>query len=156
MANYCIADYYQSETYMPIHFLARLLLLTLAVTSPLTQAYAELIDDSRTLVMTEEQAEAYYAETFGFRAARWKIKPEFSVPEQVKVRLKRDVQYEVTLKLSIDKQGDIVEVMLIKPSGNRHLDALAMNSVKKAKLKPFTKNGQAVTGQVVLPIRYIL
>lgn len=141
---------------MPLPFLTRLLLITMAFVAPLMPSHAELIDNSKTLVMTEEQAAEYYAETFGFQAAKWKIRPEFSVPKEVSVRLKGDTQYEVTLKLSIDEQGDIVEVMLIKPSGNRHIDALAINSVKKAKLKPFTKNGQAVTGQVVLPIRYII
>lgn len=143
---------------MPTPFLAKLLLLTLAFTAPLTGAYAELIDNSKSVVITEEQAKDYNAQTFVFAAsdASWKVKPIISIPERVKVRSKLGTRYDVVLKLLVDKQGDIVEVMLMKSSGNRRLDASAINSVQKAKLKPFMKNGQAVTAQVVLPIRYII
>ena len=42
-------------------------------------AHAELIDESKTLVMTEGQAKEYYARTFAARDASWRVRPIISV-----------------------------------------------------------------------------
>ena len=119
-------------------------------------AHAELIDESKTLVMTEGQAKEYYARTFAARDASWRVRPIISIPPQVRMTSKPGTRYRVTLKLLIDKHGNIIEATLLKSSGNSQLDASAIHSVKQAKLNPFVENGEAVMGQVFLPIHYIM
>ncbi|MDY3305772.1 energy transducer TonB [Psychrobacter sanguinis] len=106
--------------------------------------------------MTEEQAKEYYARTFAAKDARWRVSPIISIPPLVRITSKPGTQYRVTLKLLIDKHGNIIEATLLKSSGNRQLDASAINAVKQAKLNPFMENGEAVMGQVFLPIQYIM
>ena len=62
----------------------------------------------------------------------------------------------VTAAITVDEKGNITNASISPSTGNRKIDIKIERAIKKAKLKPFIRNGVAVRGTVSLPIRYDL
>lgn len=140
---------------MHIRHLVKSSLILLSVITASTLVHAELIDNSKTVTMTEEQLKEYYAHTFATRNVSWKVMPNFKIPSNLYRRF-RGGKYELILQSKVDKQGDIIDVKILKSSGEPKLDKAAMFAIKKARLYPFIKEGVPVPGIFVLPIEYNL
>lgn len=61
---------------------------------------------------------------------------------------------EMFFSLRVDKQGSIQNVKVIKSSGKEVIDKKVARELYKARLKPFSRKGQAVEGNVTLPIEF--
>ena len=61
---------------------------------------------------------------------------------------------EMVFSLRVDKQGSIQNVKVIKSSGKEVIDKKVARELYKARLKPFSRKGQAVEGNVTLPIEF--
>ena len=59
---------------------------------------------------------------------------------------------EMVFSLRVDKQGSIQNVKVIKSSGKEVIDKKVARELYKARLKPFLIKGQAVMGDVNVPI----
>ena len=59
---------------------------------------------------------------------------------------------EMVFSLRVDKQGSIQNVKVIKSSGKEVIDKKVARELYKARLKPFLIKGQAVVGDVNVPI----
>ncbi len=56
--------------------------------------------------------------------------------------------------LYVDKEGNIKDIKLIESSGLKEVDSFFAKQIYKARLKPFSRKGQAVEGNVTLPIEF--
>ena len=80
--------------------------------------------------------------------------PRFSVPDSVLRRAKTGDTFNVLLKVTVDKQGRVSDVLLVGKSGNSIVDKEAVKKMHSARFRPFTKNGVPVVGNVTLPVTY--
>ena len=62
----------------------------------------------------------------------------------------------VTLRVFIDEAGRVRDVQVSRTSGHPRLDDAAMAAVQKARFKPPTENGQAVSGYAQVPVDFQL
>ncbi|MBF0659214.1 TonB family protein [Psychrobacter sp. NG25] len=62
----------------------------------------------------------------------------------------------VTAAITVDEKGNITNVSISPGTDIRSVDNKIKRAIKKAKLKPFIRNGVAVRGTVSLPVRYDL
>jgi protein TonB len=62
----------------------------------------------------------------------------------------------VTLRIFIDEAGRVREAQVSRTSGHSRLDDAAMAAVQKARFKPPTENGQAVSGYAQVPVDFQL
>ena len=62
----------------------------------------------------------------------------------------------VMLRIFIDEAGRVREVQVSRTSGHSRLDDAAMAAVQKARFKPPTENGQAVSGYAQVPVDFQL
>lgn len=88
--------------------------------------------------------------------ANWANRPDFSFSDKLKSESRAmagDV-FAGTLAFSVDKQGNIKKATISKSSGNTVIDRAAVLQAKRAKFKPFIRNGIARTGSVILPFVY--
>ncbi len=63
--------------------------------------------------------------------------------------------FTVLLELSVDRNGYITAVQVLKSSGNEIIDAAATVQVRAGQLKPFKKDGLVVNGIVPISLKYI-
>ena len=82
--------------------------------------------------------------------------PRFSVPASVLRRAKTGDTFNVLLKVTVDKQGRVSDVLLVGESGNNIVDKEAVRKMRSARFRPFTKNGVPVVGVVTLPVSHIV
>jgi TonB family protein len=59
---------------------------------------------------------------------------------------------KIVLSLRVDKQGSIKNIKVIESSGVESIDKMTIRELYKARLKPFLIKGQAVMGNVNVPI----
>ena len=59
---------------------------------------------------------------------------------------------EMVFSLRVDKQGSIKNIKVIESSGVESIDKMTIRELYKARLKPFLIKGQAVMGDVNVPI----
>ena len=59
---------------------------------------------------------------------------------------------KIVLLLRVDKQGSIKNIKVIESSGVESIDKMTIRELYKARLKPFLIKGQAVMGDVNVPI----
>ena len=59
---------------------------------------------------------------------------------------------KIVLSLRVDKQGSIKNIKVIESSGVESIDKMTIRELYKARLKPFLIKGQAVVGDVNVPI----
>ena len=62
----------------------------------------------------------------------------------------------VTLRVFIDEAGRVRDAEVIRTSGHPRLDDAAMAAVQKARFKPPSENGQAVSGYAQVPVDFQL
>jgi periplasmic protein TonB len=62
----------------------------------------------------------------------------------------------VMLRVFIDEAGRVREVQVSRTSGHPRLDDAAVTAVQKARFKPPTENGQAVSGYAQVPVDFQL
>ena len=62
----------------------------------------------------------------------------------------------VRLRLAHDAQGVVQDARIERSSGNPHLDAEALRAGRAMRLRPGIRNGQPVSGVVLIPIRFRL
>ena len=88
--------------------------------------------------------------------ARWKIEPKLILPNDVLEDLKnprnKTSSYQLQMRMTIDKQGNVTNATVISGSGDGRVDNAAIQAAKKAKLYPFTQNGKPVVGIIVYPM----
>ncbi|WP_394261066.1 energy transducer TonB [Moraxella boevrei] len=59
----------------------------------------------------------------------------------------------VSVRLSVDKQGKITGASITKSSGNPKADRLVLQQVRTGRFNPFKRNGKPVTGNVTVPFK---
>lgn len=119
-----------------------------------SHAQAELVDKSKTLVKTEADMLAYYAQNFAARDASWRRAPRLELPQRVLRRSRSGEIFKLEARLTVDKQGEITSVEIVQSSGNPYLDAAAKNSFRKAQLHPFIREGEPVEAYVIVPVEF--
>ena len=62
----------------------------------------------------------------------------------------------VMLRVFIDEAGRVRDALVIRTSGHPRLDDAAMAAVQKARFKPPSENGQAVSGYAQVPVDFQL
>ena len=62
----------------------------------------------------------------------------------------------VMLRIFIDEAGRVRDVQVSRTSGHPRLDDAAMAAVQKARFKPPSENGQAVSGYAQVPVDFQL
>ena len=62
----------------------------------------------------------------------------------------------VMLRIFIDEAGRVRDVQISRASGHPRLDDAAMAAVQKARFKPPSENGQAVSGYAQVPVDFQL
>lgn len=92
--------------------------------------------------------------TFSASQASWVRAPNLSFPERARQQGRSGDVFNVSLKLTVDKQGKITQVQLLSSSGNAIIDREAQREVRRARLHPFIRNGVPVVGVVTLPLQY--
>lgn len=113
---------------------AALLLGAMAAAIP---SYAELIEDSKTVVQ------------FHASDARWISQPNFS--GVFRTRVHKDTKVFATFL--VDKTGRIHNISIAEKSGLRDIEKQKLkHALSRARLKPFIREGIAVNGQVTLSI----
>ena len=91
---------------------------------------------------------------FSASDAGWISRPSPNFPPRAKRTSKPGDVFKVTVRLRVDKQGNIVNAFVVSPSGNTIIDNAAVNDAKKGKLHPFKKGGVPVVGNVNVPLEY--
>ncbi|WP_230656618.1 energy transducer TonB [Psychrobacter sp. I-STPA10] len=125
-------------------FIRSLIATSLVGSSVLAQA--ELIDSSTYTIGTQE---------FPLTGDRWLIKPKFSFPQLAMRRMNPGETDTVTLRLTVDTQGNIEKAEVVKSSGNLHVDRFARQQVRRGKILPFIHEGKLVKGMVTIPVTYV-
>lgn len=77
--------------------------------------------------------------------------PQYPPEEQ-----RRGVTGTVTISLSYDPNGNVLEVQVIKSSGNRNLDRAAVKAAKRWKVNPAIRNGVKVAGVAKTDVVFVL
>jgi periplasmic protein TonB len=60
----------------------------------------------------------------------------------------------VRLRVTIDANGNVLNVVVDKSSRNRNLDRAAMEAARRWKFNPGLRNGQKVGGDVIVPVNF--
>jgi TonB family protein len=69
---------------------------------------------------------------------------------------KKHEQGTCTLGATIDKEGDITSLKVVKSTGSKALDQSAWNAVKQWRYKPYLLNGEPVEVQTTINVTYSL
>ena len=62
----------------------------------------------------------------------------------------------VMIRVFIDEAGLAQSPQVNRSSGHPRLDAAALAAVRKARFKPYTENGRAVSGWAFIPLEFEL
>lgn len=95
------------------------------------------------------------AQSFSESDASWKREPNFNRLASIRTNARSGDVLKFSIKLTVDKQGNVTHAQVTRSSGYPKLDRAAERIAKKGKLYPF-KNGRgnAVLGYVTLPFEY--
>lgn len=127
-----------SQRSTPIAVLTALTLLLSTLTGH--SANAELID------LSPDEPTIQFAAS----EARWVRAPDLSKLSKIYCCEDMDMEF----LLYVNQQGRIINVDVIKGSGHRRVDALAIRQLRMARLKPFVQNGKPVAALVRLPVKF--
>ncbi len=58
------------------------------------------------------------------------------------------------LRVTIDANGNVLDVAVHKSSRNRNLDRSAMDAARRWKFNPGLRNGVKVGGDVLVPVKF--
>ncbi len=76
-------------------------------------------------------------------------------PKYPPTEARQGVGGTVVLVISIDGQGNVLDVQVEKSSRNRNLDRAAMDAARKWRFNPEMKNGQPVASRVRVPVDFV-
>lgn len=95
------------------------------------------------------------AQSFSESDASWRREPNFKRLASIRTNARSGDVLKFSIKLTVDKQGNVTRAQVTRSSGYPRLDRAAERIAKKGKLHPF-KNGRgnAVLGYVTLPFEY--
>ena len=116
------------------------------ITASMTPAQAELIDLSNPEPVTQVSISNAY----------WVKMPTFRIDYHCLNTVSTGANLTLLLDVSVDKQGKITSIKIIKSSGNRCLDRSAIQQAKRGRMKPFMIKGKAVRARFILPITYVM
>lgn len=137
-----------------LKIMSRLFSVALVTIMSNTMAQAELTD--RATVEPSEHVSSN---------ASWAIKPNFVASprffecvydEEGKLVKPCPKKYEMTFLLQVNKEGYVESVQISKSSGESMIDRRFARDIKRARFKPFMKEGQAIAGLVTLPITFAM
>ncbi|WP_201549116.1 energy transducer TonB [Psychrobacter fjordensis] len=114
------------------------------MTASITPAQAELIDLTESEPVTQVSISNAY----------WVKMPTFRIDYHCLRKMNPGTKLNLLLDVSVDKQGKITSIKIIKSSGNRCLDRSAIQQAKRGRMKPFMIKGKAVRARFRLPIEY--
>ncbi|MBX9401022.1 energy transducer TonB [Lysobacter sp. BMK333-48F3] len=76
-------------------------------------------------------------------------------PKYPPTEARQGVGGTVVLVISIDAQGNVLDVQVEKSSRNRNLDRAAMDAARKWRFNPEVRNGQPVASRVRVPVDFV-
>lgn len=117
-------------------------LFTMVVST--TPAQAEIVDLSESEPVTQ----------VSINNASWVKMPMFRIEPHCINTMSTGTKLNLLLDVSVDKQGKITSIKIIKSSGNRCWDRSAIQQAKRGRMKPFMIKGKAVIARFRLPIEY--
>lgn len=95
------------------------------------------------------------AQAFSESDASWKREPNFKRLASIRTSARSGDVLKFSIKLTVDKQGNVTRAQVTRSSGYPRLDRAAERIAKKGKLNPFkNSSGNAVLGYVTLPFEY--
>lgn len=86
-----------------------------------------------------------------FTAVTQTFAPQPSIPDDLRAQA---IDKTVIVEITVDENGNATDVKLTQPTGNDELDRLALDTARKWKFKPATRDGQAVESRVRLHIEF--
>ena len=116
------------------------------ITVSITPAQAEIVDLSESEPVTQ----------VSINNASWVKMPMFRIEPHCINTMSTGTKLNLLLDVSVDKQGKITSIKIIKSSGNRCLDRSAIQQAKRGRMKPFMIKGKAVRASFSLPIRFVV
>jgi len=116
------------------------------MTVSMTPAQAELIDLSESEPVTQVSISNAY----------WVKMPTFRIDYHCLNTVSTGTNLTLSLDISVDKQGKITSIKIIKSSGHRCLDSSAIQQAKNGRTKPFMIKGKVVRARFILPITYVM
>ena len=114
------------------------------ITVSITPAQAEIVDLSESEPVTQ----------VSINNASWVKMPMFRIEPHCINTMSTGTKLNLLLDVSVDKQGKITSIKIIKSSGNRCLDRSAIQQAKRGRMKLFMIKGKAVRARFRLPIEY--
>ena len=75
-------------------------------------------------------------------------------PEYPREEQRRGVGGTVVLIVSIDANGNVMDVQVEQSSGNRNLDRSAQKGARRWRFNPEVRNGQKVASRVRVPVAF--
>lgn len=92
--------------------------------------------------------------------ARFRRAPNPELPQRLLRTLSTDgvsrATLKVTVRLSVNKQGEVTDITIQSSSGHEALDRYTLREFKKVKFYPFMQDGKPVNGRVTVPIVYLI
>lgn len=83
---------------------------------------------------------------FGNGDAAWKTKPNLNFSGNLARIIEVQNLSNMKVQLHINDKGQINSVMITRSSGNAQVDSSVSQRLRSAKLKPFIRDGVAVSG----------
>ena len=92
--------------------------------------------------------------SFTANSASWASPPNFEFPKRAASSARPGETFNVVLKMTVNKQGAISNVRVVRSSENRIVDNAAKQQVTSGRFKPFTQNGVPRVGNVTFTVSY--
>jgi TonB family protein len=80
----------------------------------------------------------------------------FENPKYPKADVKSGRQGVVKVKVTIDKEGRVIETEILESTATEEMDAAALEAAKKCRFRPAMKDGMPVQSQVLVPFEFRL
>lgn len=77
-------------------------------------------------------------------------------PRYPPAALRRRLEGEVVLIITVDAQGNPTDIQVQKSSRYRELDQEAIRAARSWKFNPEIRDGRAIAGRVLVPIKFTL
>jgi len=120
------------------------------------QRQADLEKQRQAELEKQRQAASNTPVNFSAGQASWRSAPNFRSLERLRHGGKPGDVLKMAVTLTVDKKGNVTNVVKNSSSGNAAIDAGVVRAVKASKLNPFTQNSSPVIGTITLPIEYII
>jgi protein TonB len=75
-------------------------------------------------------------------------------PRYPREALRRGIGGTVRVRVTVGPTGGVERLDLAQASGNRELDRAALETVRRWRFRPATRDGQPVSAEVVVPLEF--